>query len=246
MFGLVAIFAIENLQKATFETGVELFNDKEYAEALDKFLLLENEGIYNADLMVNIGNCYFRMEELGNALVYYKKALKLDPTNEKAKRNLRYGKSLTVDAQSPMENDFISRFIRTIFDSFSIKFLAVISIILFILIIAFINYLILKYRGREKTVQYFVLVILIVCFVFSFSLGIKKWYDFNNHFEGVLITESAIGFSGPGADFTRVFTIHEGNIFDIKESRDNWTLIQLNSGLGGWINNNNFQRVDFK
>ncbi|HHE38945.1 MAG TPA: SH3 domain-containing protein, partial [Candidatus Cloacimonetes bacterium] len=61
--------------------------------------------------------------------------------------------------------------------------------------------------------------------------------------EAVLISQSAVGFSGPSNEFTRVFTIHEGMIFDIEKEENNWSLIKLTNGLGGWIESKNLEKI---
>jgi uncharacterized protein YgiM (DUF1202 family) len=70
-----------------------------------------------------------------------------------------------------------------------------------------------------------------------------KWQRYTDESQAVLLTDSAIGYSGPDSDFTRVFTIHEGMIFQIEQQQEDWSLIKLQNGLGGWIRNSNFQKI---
>ena len=244
----IIIFQIygENIQSEIFDKAVTHYKNREFEDALDKFKQIENQGILNSELLVNIGNCYFRIDQLGMSILYYKKALKISPNYEKAVRNFEYATSLSIDAQQEDDIDFFSKLLKNIYKSLSVNFLAYLSLFIFLFIAFLINFLIFKYRGKEKTFQYFILIILILFFTVSFSLALNKWQDLASNNEAVLIADSAIGYSGPGSDFTRVFTIHEGNVFKIIRSQDSWTLIQLDSGLGGWINNNFFKTIDIK
>jgi uncharacterized protein YgiM (DUF1202 family) len=77
-----------------------------------------------------------------------------------------------------------------------------------------------------------------------FIISILKWQEFHNDNEAVILSTSVIGYSGPGEDFTRVFTIHEGMIFTLERDEDNWSLIKLENGLGGWIKKDTYIRIE--
>jgi len=112
------------------------------------------------------------------------------------------------------------------------------------IIIVFISFMIIHYKNREKTIPLFMTTIFIFLFSVFLIISILKWQEFHSDDEGVLLSTSAIGFSGPGEDFTRVFTIHEGMIFKIERSEDNWSLIKLENGLGGWISKDTYVRIE--
>jgi len=41
--------------------------------------------------------------------------------------------------------------------------------------------------------------------------------------------------SGPGDEYTKVMSLHEGAEAQIEDNREGWYLIKLPNGLGGWI-----------
>ena len=239
----VSIFA-DNQIDLIQQDAISSYNDKDYQTALEKFSLLENEGIINADLYYNIGNCYFRINEVGRSILYFKKAIKVRSDHSAARRNLEYALTFTIDKQESDDQSVIRSFWLRAFDSISINLLAIITLIIFSIIIMFICLMIIHYKNREKTVPIFITTIFIFLFSVFFIISILKWQEFNKTDEAVLLSTSAIGYSGPGEDFTRVFTIHEGMIFTIEKSEDNWSLIKLENGLGGWINKDTFVRIE--
>ncbi|RLC51737.1 MAG: hypothetical protein DRZ79_02330 [Candidatus Cloacimonadota bacterium] len=240
----VTFFAFsENQHDEIFRKAVTTYEQKDFSNSLQLFLGLENNGIVNADLFYNIGNCYFRLNKLGKAILYYKKALKVNSSHRAAERNLKYALTFTKDKQTIEKEDSISLFFHKLFNFFSLNLLAIILLILFLLIIFIINLIILRYRETEKTVPVFFLFVFISLFVLFAILGYLKWKHFHGENEAVLLSQSAIGYSGPNEDFTRVFTIHEGMIFTIEKTENGWSLIKLPNGLGGWIKNDNFERV---
>lgn len=244
---LLIIIAVTSLTASQIDTmhqkAIAAYNNKDYQSALENFSLIENEGIVNADLFYNIGNCYFRLNEIGRSILYFKKALKVRSDHQAARRNLDHALTFTQDKQNADDNSIIRSFWLKAFDSFSLNFLASITLFLFFIIIILISFMIIHYRNREKTVPIFLTTIFLILFIILLIISILKWQVFHNNDEGVLLSKSAIGFSGPGKDFTRVFTIHEGMIFTIERSEANWSLIKLENGLGGWINKDTFVRI---
>ncbi|MBN1327804.1 MAG: tetratricopeptide repeat protein [Candidatus Cloacimonetes bacterium] len=231
-------------QEEIFEHAVSAFENKEYAKSLELFLQLENENILNADLYYNLGNCYFRLNQLGKSILYYKKALKLRSDHKQAQRNLDYALTLTKDKQI-IENDALTEFWHKLVKSLPTHITALILLVNFFLIVIMINLIILRYKNREKTVPIFILFIIGFSFLFLVLLNYLKWSEFSNNKEAVLIAGTAIGYSGPSEEFTRVFTIHEGMILVIERNEADWSLVKLPNGLGGWIRSAKFEIIDF-
>jgi tetratricopeptide (TPR) repeat protein len=239
----VSLLGINAENDKIFKQGVNFYTHNQFKEALKNFIQLEKKGIINADLYYNIGNTYFRLNRLGLAILYYKKALKVKPDFAQAKKNLEFAISLTKDKQTYNTASPIEQKLKSIFDSLSMNLSAIITLILFAFVVFIIIVIILFYKDKEKAAIIFTLVILLMLFASSLLVSYLKWQSYHNDKEAVLISESAIGFSGPGDNYTRVFTIHEGMIFDVEQTQGDWTLVKLKNGLGGWIRTQDLKRV---
>lgn len=235
MLGAAFFLSAETIRENVFQEAITAFEARDYQTSLEKFITLENEGIKNADLFYNIGNCFFRLDQRGPAILYYKKAMKLDSRHQAAKRNLEYVLSFTQDKLMTEEPDLLSALWQKIISSLSLDFLAVIIFILILGLILVINIMIWSYRGRDKSVPVFITTLLLVFMAVAIFFTSIKWQQYSAEDEGVLLAASAIGYSGPSEDYTRVFTIHEGVVFEIERSEEEWSLIKLPNGLGGWI-----------
>lgn len=249
--GIILIFILllplyvysQSPEESLYQQAVEAYQNKHFSQALEKFISLEEENIVNADLYYNIGNCYFRTEQLGRAIVYYLKALKTDPTHEPAKRNLNFALELTQDEQSLQADDTLQKIWATVVTTLPLNTLAIITLVLFIFIVVTINWTIIYYRGKEKSIPIFILAFLIVLLGISLLISIIRWNNMRDDSQAVLITDKASGFSGPSEDFTRIFTIHEGMIVRIEQSERDWYLVKLPNATGGWMRSEGLQRV---
>ena len=53
--------------------------------------------------------------------------------------------------------------------------------------------------------------------------------------EAIAMAREIDAHSGPGAEHTMIFTIHEGTKVTIERQSGDWRLIRLRNGMGGWI-----------
>lgn len=237
-----SIFSDANVD-SIFQSAISSYENKDFDVALKQFLSLENESIINADLFYNIGNCYFRLNNIGKAILYFERTLKIEPLHQAANRNLNLALTLTKDKQKKEKLDAFSDFIKKIYKMVSINSLSIINLSLFILIIVILNIMILFYRNRDKSAPIFIFTILILLFAIVSTTGYMKWNSYSHSTKSVLMHGTAVGYSGPGEDFTRVFTIHEGHIFEVVKEESGWSQIKLQNGLGGWIRNDSFEKI---
>ena len=91
----------------TADEAAALYSQSRYGEALDLYLGLLGEGYGTAELYYNIGNTYYRMDSLGRAILFYRRALALKPGMDDARQNLALAESRTVDRITPLPRPFM-------------------------------------------------------------------------------------------------------------------------------------------
>ena len=65
---------------AAFEKANKLYNDDQYAEAAEAYLQISKNGV-SANLLFNLGNAYFKADQLGRSMAAYHRALQLAPVS---------------------------------------------------------------------------------------------------------------------------------------------------------------------
>lgn len=61
-----------------------------FADAAQAYAARHGDGNYPADVLYNIGNCYYRLDQQGYAALFYRRALLQDPRHVEARQNLRF------------------------------------------------------------------------------------------------------------------------------------------------------------
>ena len=72
-----------------FEQASLSYEQIDFEQALNYFKEIQDIGLYSSDLYYNIGNCYYKLQQNAEAVLYYEKALKLNPSDEDAFFNLK-------------------------------------------------------------------------------------------------------------------------------------------------------------
>jgi tetratricopeptide (TPR) repeat protein len=247
LIAILPVFADNTeLVSKTADQATKAYHNKDYDTALSQFLYLENNNIINADLYYNIANCYFRQSEVGKAILYYKKALKVDPAHHAAASNLKFILTLTKDKIETPDNGALSQFLLRIYHSFDLNKAALFTAILFFLMIILLILLQTVFQTRDKSLPVFLIFLVVILLVVSSTISYLKYQNFHSASDAVITAQTAIGYSGPGVEYTRVFTIHEGMICQIEDTNDDWLLIKLPNGIGGWIQTNLLEIVHIK
>lgn len=86
-----------------------LYADTHYQEALDNYMEIERSGKESATLYYNMGNTYFQMRYIAYAILYYEKALRLEPNNPDIAYNLEIAREQCIDRIEPVPVFFCCR-----------------------------------------------------------------------------------------------------------------------------------------
>jgi len=210
------------------------YQEQNYQIAKEEYMKLVNEDVENYELFYNLGNTYFKLNDLGNARLYYEKAAKFEPLNQELNENITMLMANIKDKEE-VERSFIETLLRKIYYTFSINLLGVFAVIFFILMMAFIVFLIMSRSAvLKRIVKVFLVIFAVIFFLVTITevMRIRDFYADNN---AVILDEVVIAYSGPNEDFPQVFTIHEGLKVSIERFDNEWVLIKLPSGNGGWV-----------
>ncbi len=210
------------------------YQEQNYQIAKEEYMKLVNEDVENYELFYNLGNTYFKLNDLGNARLYYEKAAKFEPLNQELNENITMLMANIKDKEE-VERSFIETLLRKIYYTFSINLLGVFAVIFFILMMAFIVFLIMSRSAVLKRIVKVFLVIFAVIFFLVTVTEVMRIRDFYADNNAVILDEVVIAYSGPNEDFPQVFTIHEGLKVSIERFDNEWVLIKLPSGNGGWV-----------
>ena len=206
-----------------------------YADAIEDYHLIIQNGYESAELYFNLGNAYFKTNDIPSAILYYEKAKKLDPNNEDINFNLNVANTQIVDKIEPVPELFIKQWWRSIYNLFSADTWAIVSIagfIMFFILLAF--YLLSKQIVIRKSAFYTGLIVLLIT-LFTFTVAFQKYNLLKHRKEAIVFTPTITVKSSPSQNSVDLFVIHEGSKVRIIEEVGGWYEIKIANGSVGWL-----------
>lgn len=213
----------------------------EAARALYEDLLLR--GYSSSDLHYNTGNTYFRLNQIGKAILHYEKAIKLNPHNQDAHFNLKIANLKVASKIVPMSEFFLVKWGKAILQIFEFDSWAIAQIIFgFIMLIALCLYLFNSSSSMQKFGFYtgvLSLGLMVLCGIFAW--GEKS--SLHAHHYGIILADSYSLRSEPSEKSKEILTVKEGVKFVRLETIGRWNQIQLSDGNIGWIEKSAFEMI---
>lgn len=196
-------------------------------------LELASEEISNAPLFYNLGNIYFRLGDMGRAILNYRKAQRFEPNDPNLLRNLSFARRSCQDNVKEQER---VKVLKTLFFwhyDFSWHGREMVFMVFFAAAFAFA---ILRLRLKKSWVVWAVSLSAFIALLTAVSLGVSEWTS-RKHRDGVIISAEVIGRKGNSESYEESFQkpLHAGTEFVLLESRGNWLEIQLADGQTCWI-----------
>ncbi len=238
---LLLIFFSSNVDDADFKDSIfiqayKFYDQENYPAATQEYLRLIEAGIKNHKLYYNLANTYFRNKELGKSILYYKKALKLNPEDEDTRTNLNFVRLFALDKIPKPKKTLLMQLLEEWNINSLSRFLSFFYSLSLLLGSSF--FFIKKYQK--------VLKIFLVSSVFFFILTGIIWF---NNFktvslaEGVVVVGEVQVRSGPGEDYTLQFTGHDGLEVVVEDEKEDWYLVRITTQVKGWIPKNAVLKV---
>jgi len=218
------------------------YRNENYEQAENLYLSILEEGMHSADLYFNLGNTYYKLNQLGPSIYYYEKGLQLEPRNKDILNNLHYAKQATIDVLQTQENKGVKDFYYSFLQMLSPNTWAVMSIMIsFLLASSFLLYYFTK-KSTLKRLWFIGGLILLVglCVNIFFSYQSLK---LSNKKYAIIWQEEVEVRDGPTTGNTLIYYLHEGTKIAIMYEEDNWARILLEDGNEGWVKKQVFKRL---
>jgi tetratricopeptide (TPR) repeat protein len=206
-----------------------------YANAINGYLQVIEKGYESDVLYFNLGNAYFKTNDLASAILYYEKARKINPNDEDINYNLNVANSRIKDKIEEVPQLFYKRWWQTVLHLFSGKVWTRIHVATFIFFLALAALYFLSRQRIIRKVAFWTGAVVLVITIISFSLAFQNYRSFRTVQEAIVFDPSLTVKSSPTENSIDLFVIHEGTKVRITESLGDWMEIRIANGSTGWI-----------
>lgn len=250
MIGLV-FFLLVNLPVAgqskmehmVFDKANQLYLGGDYSSAREEYQKIVNSGFESAELYYNLGNTFYKLGQIPPAILYFEKALILNPKDGDIRFNLDLANNLVVDKINPVNEFFLRKWVRTFAGIIKADSWGYINLAAFILLLSVIIYVYVTRGGRYKKLLFSMGTVLLVILVLSLLMGGIRNSQSVHPDSAIVFSSSLTAKSSPDPGGTDLFVIHEGVKVKITDQVGSWIRIRLADGNEAWIPESSVERI---
>lgn len=227
-------YSNSNIEGAKAEAD-SAYMKEDYASAIQIYEALLKNG-EATEVYYNLGNSYYKIDEIAKAILNYERALLLQPGNSDIRANLEVARAKTIDKVEPTPEVFFISWSKILINSMSVDAWAAWGIASFILFIVALYLFVFSKLILWKKIGFIAGIVLLIIVVCSNMFALQQKERLLNRDDAIVTNPSVIVRSTPSESGTSLFVLHEGRKVNIKDnSMKEWKEIRLEDGKVGWV-----------
>ena len=207
-----------------------------YQKAIEQYEELIKHYGSRVELHYNLGNAYYRMDDMPHAVLNYERALLLAPGDADIRFNLQLARSKTVDKIVPQSEFFVVTWYRSVVNLMSADAWAQTGC--FLLVATFLLFFVYLFCTRIwlRKIGFFGSIAVFFAFLLSNIFAWQQTCIVDNR-DGAIIMDAAVPVkSTPSQGGTDLFILHEGTkVRVLDNSIGDWCEVSVPDGKQGWV-----------
>lgn len=221
--------------EALFNRATTVYNEGDYNKAIEYYQQILENGKHSPELYFNLGNAYYKLNQIGPSIYYYEKALLLDPNDGEILNNLSYAQNMRLDAIDTMPKTLAERIYSATVNHLTFDgwgYMATLFVMLFVLCYLAYYFFQQAQKKRLTFIASMSFLILGLCALFFAYIQFQK---FNKENPAIIFSKEVRVLSEPNKRSQEVFALHEGTKVNVLDSLDNWRKVRIADGQTGWL-----------
>lgn len=227
-----------------FKAGNDAYAKGDYVKSIENYGGILETGNVSFELYYNLGNAYFKNNELGKAILNYERAKKIKPEDEDLKYNLKYANQRTEDKIDQAPELFLSQWKKGVVDIMSERSWSIATIILFMLFLILLFLFIISGKRVFKQLGFFGAFLFLLLAIFSFYFSRESYVSLTQNPQAIILTPSVPVLSAPSEKASKLFQLHEGTKVELIQQQENeWLEIKIANGNTGWLKFSSIEKI---
>ncbi|MFH1038753.1 MAG: tetratricopeptide repeat protein [PVC group bacterium] len=215
-----------------FRQANALYAQGKYPEAIDKYNRILDEGWESGPLYYNLANAWFKNNNLGRAILNYRKAWNLAPQDPEINKNLEYAREGLRDDIAALPLSLWARARRAIIIQLPLGVWIGLSVTLYFATVLWLLLVLLIRPFKKASAP--VLKALVPCLAAAVVLSVIA-YSFYHTPRAIILHPAVSVRYGPAETDAAAFELHEGTEVTVVRGKDGWLQIHLPDGKAGWL-----------
>lgn len=240
---LMLLLAFSSANAITKKDADNEYKKANYQQAIKDYEDLLKQG-QSVDLYYNLGNAYYRTDNITRAIINYERARLLAPGDGDIRFNLQMARSKTIDKITPKSEMFFFTWYKALVNLMGVDSWAGFSVfslaLSFILVLA---YLFMR-NVRLRKSGFYGSIVFAVLFILSNIFAYEQRQMLTLRTGAIIVAPSVSLKKTPVANGESTAVVHEGTRVDIlDDTMGKWKLVELEDGREGWLPSSQIERI---
>lgn len=215
----------------------------DYRTAIRIYQQILEQEVASAKLYYNLGNAYFKDEQLGEAILYYHRALRLKPGDEDIRYNLSVAENRTIDRIEEIPEFFLKGWLREVRTLLSGTTWTLLSLLLLAATLGCVLFYLLSQRLSLRKAGFFGTLACGLLFLAATAFAASDRSERIHRTEAVLLSPAVSAKASPDKSATDLFLLHEGTTLTLGDVVGEWQEITLSDGKKGWLERRHIEAI---
>lgn len=236
-------YAQEKDVYAIFKQANEYYNQGEYEKAINSYQQIEAQEVISAELYFNLGNSFYKSNNIAESIFYYERALLLNPQDKEIRDNLGYAQNMRIDAIETIPKSFFQSLGNKIIFFLSIKQLSILALLS--VLFSLCAYMVFRESidSSRKRTSFTLSILFLITGLTSFGLSRIALSEEQKDRPAILFGKEVLLRAEPNQGSEVFITLHEGTKVDILDIFEDFSKIKLANGQTGWIEKNDLKEI---
>lgn len=206
-----------------------------YQQAIADYKALLSKGV-SAEIYYNLGNAYYRTNDITQSVLAYERALRLSPGDRDIRFNLQFVRNKTIDKIMPANEMFFITWLHSFRNLCDADGWAHWSIALAVVALVLLLVFLFASRMALRKIGFYGAALALAVFVVCVVCASRQKYVAEHRTGAIVVSPSVSVKQTPAESSSDVFVIHEGTRVDVvDDSMKGWRSVRTADGREGWI-----------
>ena len=219
-----------------WNAGVAAYNAGDYAGALKDWEDIRSAGLMSRELYYNLGNAYFKNGEIAPAILWYERALRLDPSDADVRYNLDFARALTQDRIDEVPEIFFEQWGHALCYLLPSNTWAVLALVFLALTVALALLFLLGSTSSQRRLGFFAGIAALLLTLLCWDMAQWQRSEARRQDMAIVMRPVSSVKSSPSESGAKdLFILHEGTRVKILDNVSGFAQIEIADGRQGWI-----------
>jgi tetratricopeptide (TPR) repeat protein len=243
LIALMPLFMWAESAKTLFEIAGDHYQKGEYQQSISLYDSLIHQNLESAAIYYNMGNAYFKLDQVTKAIYFYEKAKKLEPNNEDVTYNLELANTRIADRIETVPTFFLKNWWNILLNTFTEKQWMYLNTSMFII---FLSFVVLFFTTNKTNLRKFYFgfgLFFLSLSILNGFVGYRSYTIKNSHNTAIIFTPTVNIKSAPDEKSSTLFILHQGSKIKLLSESQQWQKVKIANGSEGWLLKSDFMTI---